>query len=171
MIGSARHSGAARGILLGLAIALLGWMGCGDDNGEEKLKQASREFAEARDAVGEARTAVDEQNAVLRAAQEELEKRLETLRDAQAKLGQLEEQVDLRATDAVLFRSIQKRLLEDGDLEGFAIAARVQKGAVLLSGQVSEAELRDRAVEIARSTPGVASVESRIKVLAPESED
>ena len=82
----------------------------------------------------------------------------------QSELAQREAVVNRSATDAVIFRAVQKRLLEDDDLSEVAIAARVSKGVVTLSGSVPNAKLRDRALEIARTTPGVGGVESVIEV-------
>ena len=130
-------------ILAVLAAALLSLAACGGDQAEEKLEEASRNLAKAREAVEEARLEVEERQADAQAAQEELAVAREALREA-------EEECD------------------DGALEDVAIVARVDKGVVSLSGAVPEAELRDRAVEIARSTPGVTSVESRIQVAKPE---
>jgi osmotically-inducible protein OsmY len=79
--------------------------------------------------------------------------------------------VDRSATDDVLFRTVQKRLLEDDDLSNVAIAARVSKGVVTLSGSVPNAKLRDRALEIARTTPGAGHVESRIEVQVSAAEE
>ncbi|MFI5216583.1 MAG: BON domain-containing protein [Candidatus Limnocylindria bacterium] len=59
---------------------------------------------------------------------------------------------------------IQKQLLDDDDLEEVAISARVEHGVVTLSGVVPEAELRERAVKLAESVPGVVSVQDRIQV-------
>ena len=80
--------------------------------------------------------------------------------------------MSLSATDDVLFRTVQSRLLEDDELESVAISAIVKEGVVTLSGVVPGTELREHALEIVRSTPGVASVESQIELLpavsAPE---
>ena len=89
-----------------------------------------------------------------------------TLREAEARVADAEQQVGRHAQDPVLFRLVQKRLLEDGDLEDVAIVASVDEGVVTLSGQVPDANQRDRAVELARSIPGVVSVDSRIHVAA-----
>jgi len=77
--------------------------------------------------------------------------------------------VDHSSTDEVLFRAIQKRLLEDGDLASVAIAAHVNNGLVTLSGNVPDAKIRDRAVLVARETPGVQRVETQIQVVAAKS--
>jgi osmotically-inducible protein OsmY len=155
-------------ILAVFAAALLALVGCGGNGAEEELEEASRGLAKAREAVEEARSEVEERKTEVQAAQDELAEAREALREAEEELSGFEAKVDLNATDAALFRSIQKRLLDDGSLEDVAIAARVDMGVVSLSGTVPEAELRDRAVEIARSTPGVTSVESRIQVEKPE---
>jgi osmotically-inducible protein OsmY len=97
-------------------------------------------------------------------AQERLEEARAALREAESEFAQREAVVSRSATDAVLFRAVQKRLLEDEDLSEVAIAAGVSKGVVTLSGSVPNAKLRDQAVEIARATPGVGRVESRIEV-------
>lgn len=155
-------------VLAVFAAALLALAACGGNGAEEELEEASRGLAEAREAVGEARREVEERQAEVQAAQDELAAARAALREAEARLSGFEAKVDLNATDVVLFRSIQKRLLTDGALEDVAIEARVDKGVVSLSGAVPDAELRDRAVEIARSTPGVTSVESRIQIDKPE---
>jgi hyperosmotically inducible protein len=155
-------------ILAVFAAALLALVACGGNEGEEELEEASRGLPRAREAVEEARGEVAERQAEVKDAQEELAAARQGLREAENQLSQLEAKVDLSATDAVLFRSIQKRLLDDGALEDVAIAARVDKGVVSLSGTVPGAELRDRAVEIARSTPGVTSVETQIQIEKPQ---
>ena len=52
-------------------------------------------------------------------------------------------------------------------LEDVAIRAGVADGIVTLSGEVPEAALEERAIEIAAKTPGVVRVESRIEVDLP----
>ena len=58
-------------------------------------------------------------------------------------------------TDAALFRSVQRRLLDDEELEDLAVAAEAAKGVITLRGTVPDQETRARAEEIARATPGV----------------
>ena len=110
---------------------------------------------------------MEERQAEFKAAQEELAAAREALREAEAQLSGFEAKVNLSATDVVLFRSVQKRLLDDGALKDVAIAARVDKGVVSLSGTVPDSKIRDRAVEVARATPGVTSVESRLQIVKP----
>jgi osmotically-inducible protein OsmY len=152
-----------KAILVGLATALA-VLACGGSDPEVDLEQASQAVEEARVQVEKARETVETRESEVKEAEERLSEARSALREAESEFAQREAVVNRSATDAVLFRAVQKRLLEDGDLSKVAIAARVSKGVVTLSGSVPNAKLRDQAVEIARTTPGVSSVESRIEV-------
>ena len=152
-----------RAILTVLATALVA-LACGGSDPEVDLEQASQAVEEARVQVEKARETVQTRESEVKDAQERLAEARATLREAESEFAQREAEVNRSATDAVLFRAVQKQLLDDADLSDVAIAARVSKGVVTLSGSVPSAKLRDRAVEIARTTPGVGSVESRIEV-------
>jgi len=144
------------------AAALLA-LACGGSE-EAQLAAFSEQLAELHTAVDEAQTSVDEKEAARRSAESELSAAQAQLRDAQRELAAIEEQAG-GATDTVLFRLVQRRLLDDSDLEKVGISAAVDAGVVELSGIVPSLELRDRAVGIASGIPGVASVENRIRVL------
>ncbi len=152
-----------KAILVGLATALA-VLACGDSDPEVDLEQVSQAVEEARVQVEQARETVETRESDVKEAEERLSEARSALREAESEFAQREAVVNRSATDAVLFRAVQKRLLEDDDLSKVAIAARVSKGVVTLSGSVTNAKLRDQAVEIARTTPGVGSVESRIEV-------
>ena len=148
---------------MGLGTALVA-LACGGSDPEADLEQASRAVEEARAQVAQDREAVQARESEAQEAQKRLVDARSALREAESELARRETAVDRSATDDVLFRTVQKRLLEDDDLSNVAIAARVSKGVVTLSGSVPNAKLRDRALEIARATPGVGNVESRIEV-------
>lgn len=150
-------------IRVALATALAA-LACGGHDPEADLIEASQAVAEARSNAEAARATVEKREAEVEQAKQRLTEARATLREAEQNVARYEESVDRSATDAVLFRTVQKRLLEDGSLEDVAISARVDDGVVTLSGSVPNARLRDRAVEIARKTPGVDRVESRIEV-------
>ena len=150
-------------ILVALGTALIA-LACGGSDPEADLEQASQALEEARAQVAEDREAVEALEGEVQEAQKRLAEARSALRQAESELARRESAVDVSATDGVLFRSVQKRLLEDDDLTDVAIAARVSKGVVTLSGSVPNAKLRDRALEIARTTPGAGNVESRIEV-------
>ena len=142
---------------------------CGEPSIEEKLSNAEALLVDARAAVQEAQEQVDETQESLEQAQSDVEAARQELRDAESRLAEVESKVDFRATDALLFRAIQKRLLEADELTDLAIRAEVVRGGVTLHGSVSRPEARDTAIEIAKSVPGVARVDSRIEVLEESS--
>lgn len=152
-----------KAILVGLATALAA-LACGGSDPEVDLEQASQAVEEARVQVEQARETVETRESDVKEAEERLAGARSALREAESEFAQREAVVNRGATDAVLFRAVQKRLLEDDDLSKVAIAARVSKGVVTLSGSVPNAKLRDRALEIARATPGAGTVESNIEV-------
>jgi osmotically-inducible protein OsmY len=147
----------------GLAVGLFA-LGCGGSDPAVDLERASQAVDEARSRVGTAREVVTARESEVKDAKKRLAEAQTALHDAQTELATNEAAVDRNATDAVLFRTVQQRLLEDDDLAKVAIAASVTNGTVTLSGSVPNGELRDRAVEVARATPGVQKVQSRIEV-------
>ena len=126
--------------------------------------RASEAADAAREKVDAARATVEQREAEVKEAQKRLTEARAALRDAQQEFAKREQSVDQTATDAVLFRTVQKRLLDDGELEDVAIAAQVVDGVVTLTGSVPNAKLSDRAALIAGETPGVSNVTNRIQV-------
>lgn len=162
---TARFAVGKRGAAVALAFAVAAsGAACGGDPFEE----ATRELEAAAEAVEVKRTAVEERSAALDAARKKLAEAEEKLRAAEARLQQAEKQMGKHARDPVaLQRAVQKRLLEEDDLESVALVAQVSEGVVTLTGSVPKPEIRDRAIEIVRSVPGVVSVHSRIQVTEP----
>ena len=159
--GRARASARARfGILL-LAGALLA--GCGDSE-EAKLAALTEELGTLRAGLTQTRAEVTEREARAKTAQDALAAARSEQRDAERRIAEIEKELGTHATDPVLFRMVQKQLLDDDDLEDVAISARVEHGVVTLSGVVSKEKLRERAVKLAESVPGVVSVQDRIQV-------
>lgn len=141
---------------------------CSGGDPEAELVEASEAANEARSQVEVTRDAVQKREAEVQEAQQRLTEARADLRKAQDEVAKREATVDRNATDAVLFRAIQKQLLEDRGLEGVAISASVRNGVVTLSGNVPEQQASDRAFEIAKAAPGVARVENRVKVVTSD---
>lgn len=150
---------AVASLLLSLVLA-----GCGGSSVEDELARSEEVLRETRADVLEARDGVREKQGALEAAREELDQARSALGEAEARLAQVESEVDLQATDALLFRGIQRKLLDEKRLAHVAIRVDVQKGVVTMYGTVPDAETRDAALEIGRGFPGVASVNDRIDV-------
>jgi osmotically-inducible protein OsmY len=141
--------------------------GCGGESQEQALEKATATLAAAREAVEEARAVVESRQQAVDEARGELEAAASELREREKALREAESRVGLKATDATLFRSVQRRLLEDEALDDLAIAARVTKGVVTLQGIVPDEQARSRAEELVLATPGVVNVENRIELASP----
>ncbi len=150
-------------LTLGIALVLSA-CGGGDRSAEDLLSDAQAALRDAREAVLGANEALKERESVLDEAKKDVEAAREQVRAAQSELTSIEANVDLKATDGLLFRAIQRRLLDDERLEGAAVRVKVDKGVVTLQGEVPDGALRDVALEVARSVSGVASVDSQLNV-------
>lgn len=150
--------------LLAAAAVLAALAGCGEPTQEERFQEARDEAATIESRLEDARTVLEERRKEYQATQQALE-------EARQKVASLEEEheaalVEVRryATDDVLFRQVQERLLEDDELSKVAISATVESGIVTLRGDVPDASLGERAEELASGVAGVRAVQSRIEV-------
>jgi osmotically-inducible protein OsmY len=150
--------------ITGLAFATVGLSACWKDDSEARLAEATHELEKALTDVENAQATVDARRAEMETARDKLAKAEDELTKAKRRLDDAKAEVDADATDTLVFRSVQRRLLDDKKLEGVAIAARVESGVVTLSGDAPDDAIRKRALEIARETPGVARVQDRIRV-------
>ena len=162
----ARARARARFASLMLAAGVL-FAGCGESE-EAKIAKLTEELGKLRQSVTQTRSEVAQRETAAKAAQDALAKSRGELRDGEARIAEIEKELGAHATDPVLFRMVQKQLLEDDDLEDVAISANVQRGVVTLSGVVNNEKLRDRAVKLAEAVPGVVSVQDRIQVAPAE---
>jgi len=73
-----------------------------------------------------------------------------------------ERRAEVDARDQAIARALDAKFKQDPQLQDAVIDTRVDAGAVTLSGQVRNAAARSRAVELARSVPGVRSVRNEL---------
>jgi hyperosmotically inducible periplasmic protein len=89
-------------------------------------------------------------------------------RDAGAKVGETvaegANQVQRAATDAGLTAKIKSKMALDDTVKAINIDVDTTNGIVTLNGFVPDAQARDRAVQLARETEGVVSVEDRLTI-------
>lgn len=64
--------------------------------------------------------------------------------------------------DAAITAEINRRFVRDTQISAFDIRIRTRDGVVRLSGQVRNAQAKQRALELARSVDGVRRVESTL---------
>jgi osmotically-inducible protein OsmY len=149
-------------IVCALVVALV--VGCGGTSEEDQLTQTEELLTGARGEVRAALAEVHSKEQGVETARVELDQARIALQEAREQLAEAEAEVDLAATDALLFRGIQRRLLEDERLARIAVRAEVDKGVVTLRGSVPDPDAREAALEIAQSFPGVAVVENELEL-------
>jgi hyperosmotically inducible protein len=66
--------------------------------------------------------------------------------------------------DATITTRVKTMLLNDKEVDGSAIDVMTAGGVVTLSGRVSSAQERERAVAIARTAAGVTDVQSKLQI-------
>ena len=150
-------------LVAGLSVASLG---CGEPDPEEALEAASAELDGARQELAASDAGVREIRTQMRELEDQLADAERVRREAQRHVNEAEALVSERASNDVLFRAVQRRLLEDPALADAAVTAHVVSRVVTLRGEVANARLLDRAVEVARAAPGVARVVSELKTPA-----
>jgi len=152
--------------------------GCDADTPEERLEEAAERVEDAREEAHDVRENVRERaqtlaerQAALARAEKKLQSARSRLSEAERDVAQARRRLDTRATDVAIFRQVQRELLEADALEGSALTATVENRVVTLSGVVDDAAARNRAIEIAESTPAVSDVRDRIRVEAAAADD
>lgn len=150
-------------VLLIIGALSLGAVACGEPDPEKALEEASAELASAREVLTEADGDVNELRASMRELEAQLADAERVRREAQRHVSEAEALVTERASDDVLFRAVQRRLLEDSRLSDAAVTAEVSARVVTLRGVVASAALRDRAIAVAQAAPGVAEVVSELR--------
>ena len=151
----------ARSALIGLALCLAA---CGEPDPEAALEEANSEFEAAREMLEAADADVGKLRSKMRELEEQLTDAERVRREAQRNVTEAEALLAERASDDVLFRAVQRRLLEDSALSDATVTAHVASRVVTLRGHVGSTGLRDRAVEVAQSAPGVIRVVSELQV-------
>ena len=158
-------------VLFAVSSLLFATAGCGGDSQEQELVEATAAVVAKQEAVQEAREEVEARQQVVDEARKELEAAESELRIREQALLEAQSQVGAKATDATLFRSVQRRILDDPKLDDMAVSVQVAKGVITLQGAVPDEDARARAEEVARETPCVLNVENRVEVVAPPAEE
>ncbi|MDT0618920.1 BON domain-containing protein [Salinisphaera sp. P385] len=153
---------------IALAAAVLIFLNGCSETPQQRYQRATDALTEARDAretaaenVAERRRALDRAESDLAAAREELEA-------AEARVNEAESAVNESVDDDVLFRAVQRALLDADRFDGAAIAVGVTDAVVTLNGTVPDAATREAAVATAADFPGVADVRDQLVVDKPD---
>ena len=155
----ARKTVAAFGLLVTAATLTA----CSDD-AQERYDEATEALAEARENRAEAQQALQEKQAELEEFQDKLDEAEEELEQARENQAEAEAKVNASVTDEVLFRTLQRKMLNKDKFEDAAIAVGVADRVVTLTGSVPNQKTRKAALEIAREQSGVKEVIDFLKV-------
>jgi hyperosmotically inducible protein len=73
--------------------------------------------------------------------------------------------------DGVITSDVRSKITEDEKLRGLILNVKTDSGVVTVTGKAHSQEQIDRAIELARNTPGVVSVNSLLKIDAASTSD
>lgn len=73
--------------------------------------------------------------------------------------------------DGVITSDVRNKITEDERLRGLILDVKTQNGIVTVSGKAHSQDEIDRAIELARNTPGVVSVNSLMKIDSASTSD
>lgn len=149
-----------------VAVAILVSGGC-RDRAEVGYGEAAGDLSETQLEVRRRQDALASAETAARRARDRVEAERQALIRAKEELARAERRLADAATDAVLFRTIQRQLLEDRRLRGTAVSVRVEAAVVTLSGRVDDAAVREHAGLVVAKAPGVKMVNNRVVVAAP----
>lgn len=141
----------------GLTGLLLLAAGCSEDP-QQRYERAAANLETAKQDRAEAQRAVTEKKAELARLQEKLDAAERRLSQARQRMADASLKLEKSVNDEVLFRSIQRALLDEKHFAGAAIAVGVRDRVVTLTGMVPDAATREAALETARGHAGVEDV-------------
>ena len=152
--------------VLTIAIVLLAVGACSEDP-EEKLRDAGKQLDAAQKDAQKAQQRLGTDQQKLEQAHKQVSDDRQAVTDEQASVGDANENMRRYATDDIVFREVQRRLLDDSKLVDTAVSVQVSDGVVTLTGDVPNAELRTRAGKLAETSTGVVKVVNNIQVADP----
>jgi len=130
---------------------------CGDD-AQQRYDRATEALKDAREQRQEAQSAVKDKEKELDQLQEKLNKAEERLSKAREHLREAQAAVSESVNDEVLFRTLQKKMLDEDNFGDSAIAVGVSDRVVTLTGTVPDKATHKEALKTAKDQSGVEEV-------------
>lgn len=130
---------------------------CGDD-AQQRYDRATEALAEAREQRSEAMDAMQDKEKELEEYQDNLNESEERLQEAREQLQAAEAKVNASVNDEVLFRTLQRKLLNEDRFGDAAIAVGVADRVVTLTGTVPDKATHKAAIKTAEGQSGVEEV-------------
>lgn len=137
--------------------------GC-SESPQEKYNDATSHLNDAKKARKQAQDKVADAREQVQDAQKNLKNAQNKLQQARQKVISATQAVNKTVNDQVLFRTLQKKLLDNDAFSKAAISVGVDKRVVTLTGTVPDEKTRQQAVQTVHNQPGVASVNDQLQV-------
>lgn len=142
--------------------------GCSEDP-QQRYQDATQAMKEARAARADAEKAVEGRQEALDQQRQKLEQSKQKLAKARERLQQANQRVDEAVSDEVLFRAIQRAVLDSERFSDAAISVGVQDRVVTLTGTVPDKATHKAALKAASEHPGVRDVRDELTVSSDDS--
>ncbi|MES1929463.1 hypothetical protein SADO_09402 [Salinisphaera dokdonensis CL-ES53] len=150
-------------LLVAITLGLATLAGC-SETPQEKYDNAVEKLNETRESRNDAQEKVASKKEELSELQANLNEAEAKLQEARKKVEAASQAVNKTVNDEVLFRTIQREVLDKKEFDKAAISVGVKNRVVTLTGNVPDDETRKRAIKLARSQAGVQDVIDELEV-------
>lgn len=150
-------------VIVCLMLATLVAAGC-SESPQEKYNDATSNLNDAKKARKQAQDNVADARKQVQKAQKKLSDAQDKLQQKRQKVIAAKQAVNKTVNDEILFRTLQKKLLDNDKFSKAAISVGVNQRVVTLTGTVPDQATHKQAVQAVRSQPGVASVNDQLQV-------
>jgi osmotically-inducible protein OsmY len=130
--------------------------GC-SESPQEKYNDALDHLSDVKEQAHDAQEEVT-------SAKKKLSKAKDQLKTARQKVKKAQQQVAQVVSDDVLFRALQKKMLDNDTFSDAAISVSVANRVVTLNGSVPDQDTKHKAGQIAQQQTGVAKVKNQLEV-------
>ncbi|WP_423822641.1 BON domain-containing protein [Salinisphaera sp. SPP-AMP-43] len=145
-------------LLSALAVA-----GC-SESPQEKYNDATSKLQDAKKARQKAKDTVADAKKEVKDAKQELDKAQDKLQEARQKVIAATQAVNKTVNDEVLFRTLQRSVLNKDEFAKSAISVGVNNRVVTLTGTVPDQKTHKKALQVVRDQAGVANVNDQLEV-------
>lgn len=150
-------------LLVALTLGLTTLAGC-SETPQEKYDNAVSKLQDTRESRDEAQADLNDNKDELKALRDKIQESEDKLEEARKKVEAATLAVNETVNDEVLFRTIQRDVLDNDAFDEAAISVGVTNRVVTLTGNVPDEETHDKAVKFAREQAGVADVVDELEV-------
>jgi osmotically-inducible protein OsmY len=151
-------------LLATLLIVAVAITGC-SESPQDKYKDAIDNLKQAKQTRQDAQQTLQQKQQALANAKNDVKQAKSDLQSAKQKVAQAKQGINKTANDKVLFRTIQRKLVDDQNFSNSAISVSVNHRVATLTGTVPDQSTRKKALQTARTQPGIKHVVDSLKVI------